>query len=60
MIKMTYDLALMSSSMASAARGDVLSPFYYKTSLIRCLGLHFSDCTVRLIEILEKKSNQVV
>ena len=29
----------------------VLSPFYYKTGTIRCLGLHFSDRTVRLIEI---------
>ena len=37
----------------------VLSSLYYKTGTIRCLGLHFSDRMVRLIEIFEKKSNQV-
>ena len=38
----------------------ILSPLYYKTGSIRCLGLHFSDRTVRLIEIFVKISNQVV
>jgi hypothetical protein len=38
----------------------VLSPFYYKTGSIRCSSLHFSDRTVRLIEIFGKNSNQVV
>ena len=30
----------------------LLSPFYYKTGTIRCLGLHFSD--LRLIDFLKK------
>ena len=38
----------------------LLSPLYYKTGSIRCLGLHFSDRTVRLIEIFAKNLNQVV
>ena len=29
----------------------VLSSLYYKYGMIRCLGLHFSDRTVRLTEI---------
>ena len=32
----------------------LLSSLYYKTGTIRCLGLHFSDRTVRLIEIFGK------
>ena len=39
---------------------SLLSPLYYKTGSIRCLGLLFSDRTVRLIEIFGKNSNQVV
>ena len=38
----------------------LLSSLYYKNGLIRCLGLHFSNRTVRLIEIFFLKSNQVV
>ena len=37
----------------------LLSSLYYKTGTIRCLGLHFSDRTVRLIEISLKKVKPV-
>ena len=39
---------------------DILSSLYYKTGTMRCSGLHFSDRTVRLIEVFGKDSNQVV
>ena len=38
----------------------LLSSLYYKYGMIRCLDLHFSDRTVRLIEIFAKIPNQVV
>ena len=39
---------------------DLLSPFYYKTGTIRCLDLHFSDRTVRLIEIFGNWSSDLI